>query len=65
MINLLPKEHKEELKREEIFRLALILGTLSLLFFVCLALLLLSIRIYVAGEIQTQQILTAFIMAVI
>lgn len=57
MINLLPPQYKKELKGEEWFRLVLILGLLILLFFVCLSLSLLSIRVYVSGEIQTQQIL--------
>ncbi|HEX9722593.1 MAG TPA: PilN domain-containing protein [Candidatus Paceibacterota bacterium] len=55
MINLLPPENKEALKQEETFRLALILGILSILFFLCLSLLMLSIRIYVGGEIATQR----------
>ena len=57
MINLLPPEDKEQLKKEESFRLILILGMLSVLFFVCLSLLLLSIRIYVGGGIAAQNIL--------
>ena len=57
MINLLPPSHKEELRGEEQFRLVLILGMLLMTFFICLSLLLFSIRVYVAGEIQAQQIL--------
>ena len=57
MINLLPPHRKEELRREEQFRLVLILGMLLVTFFICLSLLLLSIRVYVSGEIQSQQIL--------
>ena len=57
MINLLPEQYKNELKDEENFRLTLILGILILLSFVVFSLLLLSIRIYVAGQIQTQKIL--------
>ncbi len=57
MVNLLPPSHKEELRGEEQFRLALILGLLLVAFFVCLSLSLLSIRVYVSGEIQAQQIL--------
>jgi len=56
MINLLPPTNKEALKQEETFRLTLILGILSILFFLCLSLLMLSIRIYVGGEIETQRI---------
>lgn len=56
MINLLPPYYKEELRREERFRLVLILGMLFMAFFICLSLLLLSIRMYVSGEIQVQKI---------
>lgn len=57
MINLLPPLHKEELHREEQFRLVLILGMLLMTFFICLSLSLLAIRVYVSGEIQAQDIL--------
>lgn len=43
--------------REEQFRLVLIMGMLLFLFFVCLSLLLLAIRVYLSGDIQAQQIL--------
>ena len=59
MINLLPSGRKEELRREERFRLVLILGMLVMAFFTCLSLSLLAIRVYVAGEIQIQEILAA------
>lgn len=57
MINLLPPSHKEELRGEEQFRLVLIVGMLLMIFFICLSLLLLAIRVYVSGEIQAQEIL--------
>ena len=57
MINLLPPQYKEELRGEERFRLVLTFGMLLGIFFVCLALALLSIRVYVWGEINSQQIL--------
>ena len=57
MINLLPPQDKEELHKEELFRLALILGLLLVMFLICLSLALLSIRVYVSGEIQAQRIL--------
>jgi len=57
MLNLLPPAYRKELKRAESFRLALILGALVLVFFLCLSLLLLSIRIYVSGVINEQKIL--------
>lgn len=59
MINLLPPSHKEELRGQEQFRLVLILGMLLMTFFICLSLSLLSIRVYVSGEIQAQQIFAA------
>jgi len=57
MINLLPPSYKEELRGEEHFRLVLILGMLIVVFFICLSLALLAIRVYLAGEIEVQQIL--------
>jgi len=57
MINLLPPSYKEELRGEERFRLVLILGMLIVIFFVCLSLALLAIRVYLSGEIEVQQIL--------
>ena len=57
MINLLPPSYTEELRGEEHFRLVLILGMLIVVFFVCLSLALLAIRVYLAGEIEVQQIL--------
>jgi len=57
MINLLPPSYKEELQGEEHFRLVLILGMLIVIFFVCLSLALLAIRVYLSGEIEVQQIL--------
>ena len=56
MINLLPPHHKKELRGEQRFRLVLILGMLLITFFICLSLSLLSIRVYISGEIQTQRI---------
>jgi len=57
MINLLPPQFKEELKKEENFRMTLILGTLGILFFVCLTLVLLSVNLYLSGQVDAQQIL--------
>ena len=56
LINLLPPKYKEELRQEENFRLALILGILVLSFFLCFSMLLVSIRIYLAGEINAQKV---------
>ena len=57
MINLLPIANRKKLQEEETFHLVLILGVLLILFCICLSLLLLSIRMYVFGEIQTQRVL--------
>jgi Tfp pilus assembly protein PilN len=57
MINLLPPEYKKELRGEERFRFVLILGFLFTVFLLCLSLALLSIRVYVWGQISVQQIL--------
>jgi len=59
MISLLPPPYKEKLREEQYFRLASILGLLALLFFVCVSLLFLAIRIYVSGELRAQEILIA------
>ena len=57
MINLLPPADRKKLREEKTFRLVLILGVMLVFFFICFSLLLLSIRIYVAGEIEAQNIL--------
>jgi len=59
MINLLPLEQKEELKREEKWKLTLILGIIFLIFLLCLFLILLSIRINVSSELEAQKNLSA------
>jgi len=56
MINLLPPRQKEELKQEEILRLILILGIITLAFLVSLVLVLLSIRISLLADLDTQEI---------
>ncbi len=57
MINLLPPQYKEELKKEENWKLIIIIGFLFLLFFLCLTLILFSIKIYISGQVSSQQIL--------
>jgi len=57
MINLLPSQEKEILIQEEKYKLALILGTLFLIFLICLILILLSIKIYFSGQLNVQEIL--------
>ena len=57
MINLLPTTYKEELKREERIHLAFILTALVILFLTSLSLLLFATRIYLAGQIQAQEVI--------
>ena len=57
MINLLPEEYKQALRQEEWFRLIVILGSLCLAFCVCVSLLLLSMRVYTLGSLDSQDIL--------
>ena len=57
MINLLPPQQKEELLREEKWKLTLILGIISLIFFLCLSLILFSVKIYISGKLESQKIL--------
>lgn len=55
MINLLPLEEKKILKMEEKWRLVLLLGILILCSFLCLILILYSIKIYVSGKAESQK----------
>lgn len=57
MINLLPPILKEELKKEEEARLFWILSFLVGAFFLCVFLLLFSLRIYLKGSVDAQEIL--------
>lgn len=57
MINLLPPKEKEELKKEETLKLTLILGIVFLIFLTFLFLMLLSIKIFLNGELEVQKIL--------
>jgi len=57
MINLLPLKQKQELRLEESFKLAIVLGILSLLFLICLYLVLFSVKAYIMGEVEAQKIL--------
>jgi Tfp pilus assembly protein PilN len=57
MINLLPTQYKRELKKEEKFKLVLILGTLFLIFLISLILILFSIKIYIQGQAETLKFL--------
>jgi len=57
MINLLPEEEKKVLEMEENWRLVSILEILGLVFFLCLILVLFSIKISVSGKLESQKIL--------
>lgn len=57
MINLLPPQQKKELEREEKWKLTSILGIISLIFFLCLSLILFSVKIYISGKLESQKIL--------
>ena len=57
MINLLPPQTKTELILEEKWKLVMLLGLLFLIFLVCLSLILISINIYISGEVASQKIL--------
>ena len=56
-INLLPPEVKTELELEEKWKQIFLLGLLSLIFLVCLSLILISINIYISGEADSRKIL--------
>lgn len=55
MINLLPKQQEKELKKEEQWKLTLILGIIFLVFLLNLFLIILSIKIYISGELEFQK----------
>lgn len=57
MINLLPPKQKEELLTEERFKLSLILGILTLIFFISLILILFSIKFYILGQYNYQKVI--------
>lgn len=57
MINLLPSQYKKEIELEDTFRLLAILGVSFFVFFLSLVLMLFSLRIYFASQIETQGIL--------
>jgi Tfp pilus assembly protein PilN len=57
MINLLPPENKKEIIQEENWKQVMILGTLVLVFLVCLTLILFSIKTFISGEVEAEKIL--------
>ncbi len=60
MINLLPSQYKEKLLLEETRRLVIILGVLVFLSLFSLILILLSIKIYLSGQVQNLQTFLEF-----
>jgi len=57
MINLLPPQYKKELKKEENFKVVLILATTFLIFLISLTLILLAIKIYIQGQVDSLKFL--------
>ena len=57
MINLLPSQEKEELKKEEQFKVILILGIIIFASLVSFSLILSSINIFLSGEVDSQKII--------
>jgi len=60
MINLLPPRYKIEIKEEDGLRMAIILEFLFLVFLVSLALILLSIKIYLQSQLDSFKISASF-----
>jgi len=59
MINLLPPEQKEEILKEEQFKITLNLGIVVLAILISLFLLLFSIKIFLASQLESQKIILA------
>lgn len=57
MINLLPSQEKKELEMEKKGRLTLVLGIILLISFLCLSLILFSIKIYISSKLESQKVL--------
>lgn len=57
MVNLLPPKNKEELLKEENWKIALILGFNFLAALVCFSLILYLINIFIVGEVSSQKII--------
>lgn len=60
MINLLPPEEKDILRKEEKYRLAFIFGVFVLFFLAALSSILFSIKIYLSGQAEGYSILIDF-----
>jgi len=56
MINLLPPQQKEELKKEEQYKIVLILGMIIFICLIYFSLILHSINIFLSGEAESQTI---------
>ncbi len=59
MINLLPSVQKEEILKEEQFKIVLNLGIMILAFLLSLFLILLSIKIFLASQLEVQKVVLA------
>lgn len=57
MINLLPPRQKKELQEEENWKVVFLIETFLFLFFILLSLNFLSVRNFISGEAEVQQIL--------
>jgi Tfp pilus assembly protein PilN len=57
MINLLPPEEKKVLEVEENWKLVMIIGSLLLVFLICLTLFLSTIKLSISRKLKSQQIL--------
>lgn len=57
MINLLPSLEKRILQKEKHYKIVMILGIVFLSFLVCFCLILFSIKIFIAGQVQAEKIL--------
>jgi len=56
MINLLPPQFKKGIKKEANWRMFVILGLIFLFFLLSLFLILLSVKVYVSGQAESQEI---------
>ncbi len=57
MINLLPPIEKENMRREENWRIVLVLGITVLAAFICFSLVLFSVKIIISGSVEAEKIL--------
>lgn len=57
MINLLPEKQKKEFERDQMYRVVMILGTISIAGLICLALMLFTAKIYFMAKLEEKRIL--------